>query len=113
MARSPDLTCPKTSSGVLGKRSRTTPLVTPITLAEPVGFKYLDSSDLPRCHFHAHPRMNTALELGCCSTRQGRISGGWTPRRRTRPYEYVGSARGLGDKPTEGDRSAFWRWDRI
>src|SRR5215469_9891983 len=74
--------------------------------------KYRGSSDLPRCNFHAHPRMNTALELGCRSTRQGRISGCWTHRRRTRPYEYVGRARGLGDKPTEGNRSAFWRRDR-
>src|SRR5262249_28559678 len=57
--------------------------------------------------------MNAALELGSCPARQDGTSGCWTHLRRTRHDENVARARRLGNEPTEGSCSAFWRRHRI
>src|SRR5215469_1393195 len=61
----------------------------------------------------AHPWVNTALELGCCSAGQDGADSGWTVLRQARSYEYVGWTLRLRDEVTEGNGGALRRGDRI
>ena len=68
---------------------------------------------LLRPQLHAHPGMNTALDLGCSSARQDGAARHRTDFRRARLYEYVAGTLGLGDETTKGNRSTLGSGHRI
>src|SRR6266849_2709629 len=68
---------------------------------------------LLRCQFRAHPRVNTALELGRCSARHDGATSRRTVLGLARLHEYVARAWGFWDETTKRSRGAFGRRDGI
>src|SRR6266849_2355065 len=71
--------------------------------------RFGEALSLLRCQLRAHPRVNTALELGCRSARQDGATSDRTDLGRFRLHEYVARAFGLGDETTSRGRGAFRR----